>query len=218
MYLPLVVLSFFAIGVAWPFLHLGDLLETARPAGTLVTATGAMYNVVIPDEHLSHDLAIKVPATWMAFFTGVVGVGLAYLIYGMQKLNPAEIARATGPVFGLLKNKWYFDEIYEFIFIKPVHFIARRASDFDKQIIDRIIHTAAASAKFIAKGDDMLDRFGVDGLVNGFAKFTRNVGYSFKGFQTGRLRQYIMFIAIGTIVLFLIVVIMASGSLSFTGR
>ncbi len=59
--------------------------------------------------------------------------------------------------------------------------------------------------KSISSCDDLIDRFGVDGLVNGLAKTARSIGYSFRNFQTGSLRQYVMFIAMGTVTLFVIV-------------
>ena len=48
------------------------------------------------------------------------------------------------------------------------------------------------------------DKFLIDGLVDNFAEWTWNLGLSMRAVQTGRLRQYVMFIVVCTIVLFLV--------------
>ena len=53
--------------------------------------------------------------------------------------------------------------------------------------------------------DRIFDRFLIDGLANGIARWTYSVGVSLRAVQTGQLRQYVMFIALGTVTLFLII-------------
>ena len=52
------------------------------------------------------------------------------------------------------------------------------------------------------------DRGTIDAFVNFFASRTYGLGLALRGLQTGRLRQYVMFIALGAIVLFLLVGLM----------
>ena len=52
--------------------------------------------------------------------------------------------------------------------------------------------------------DAWIDRNLVDGLVNATAAATWNVGLELKKLQTGRLRQYVMFIVVGTVALFVL--------------
>ena len=47
--------------------------------------------------------------------------------------------------------------------------------------------------------DDMIDRYVVDGLVNVLAAWTWSIGNSLRTLQTGKLRQYVMLIVIGTV-------------------
>jgi NADH:ubiquinone oxidoreductase subunit 5 (subunit L)/multisubunit Na+/H+ antiporter MnhA subunit len=213
MYLPLVVTSIFAVIAGWPFLGLTSLLEQARTPGTLLhdahgafdIAKGQLWTVAIPNEHASHAPDIKFTAGIAAFSAAAIGVLIAAMFYAWKTFNPENVRQSFAPVYNFLRGKWYFDELYQYLFIAPTHFIARRISDFDKKVIDRIIDGLATLTRGIARADDLVDRFGVDGIVNGLATWTRSLGYSLRTIQTGSLRQYVMFIAAGTVAVFVIV-------------
>jgi NADH-quinone oxidoreductase subunit L len=104
-----------------------------------------------------------------------------------------------------LWNKWYFDELYQVIFIRPTMFVSGLISKFDKQVIDRFIESLARGALNVAKLDDLIDRYLVDGLVNIAAHWTYSVGRSLRSVQTGHLRQYVMLIVVGVVVLTVLV-------------
>jgi NADH-quinone oxidoreductase subunit L len=204
MYVPLVILSVFAIAVGWhiPFvdLSLNNLLEQARPAGEIGTGV-LMPDLVYPNEHASHESSIHITATLAAFSTAFAGFMLATVFYGWRKLDAAEVRKQFSPIYGFLLNKWWFDELYDFLFVKPVHFVSGLVSKFDKNIIDVLINKLAAGTKAIAKLDDMIDRNLVDGFVNVVGNWTYSTGRSLKAVQTGKLRHYVMFIVIGTVAL-----------------
>ncbi len=62
--------------------------------------------------------------------------------------------------------------------------------------------------------DDLIDRYLVDGLVNWTARSTFGLGLSLRGAETGKLRQYVVFIVVGTVAL---AVLVSFWSSSFTG-
>ena len=101
MWMPLVILAVFAFGIGWPMWGLTNLLEQARPAGTVETATGAVIwpSVIHPAEHMSHEGAIHVTASLVAFFTALSGFLLATAIYAWRLVNPELLRRATGPLY-----------------------------------------------------------------------------------------------------------------------
>jgi proton-translocating NADH-quinone oxidoreductase chain L len=207
MYVPLVILSVFAIGVGWTLpgtgLSVTNLLEQARPAGEIgsgVLWTGLHY----PNEHDSHAPAIHVAATLTAFGTAAAGFLLATVFYGWRKLDAADVRRQFSPIYNFLWNKWYFDELYQFIFIRPTHFVAGLIAKFDKQVIDVAIDKAAAGVRCVSRLDDAIDRNLVDGLVNLIAQWTYSIGRSLKAVQTGRIRQYVMLIVVGVVALTMI--------------
>jgi len=209
MTLPLIVLAVFAIGVGWelPIANLStkNLLEQARPVGTLATTHGElMTDLVIPNEHDSHAPAVKWAAGWLAFTTAALGVFLATIIYLWNILNPRELKQYFRPLHSWLWNKWWFDELYEFVFVKPTMIISGIASWFDKRVIDSILHGSAAICKGCSKVVyAVFDKTVVDGMVDGVAGITWDLGLWLRKLQTGNLRQYVMFIVVGTVVLFI---------------
>lgn len=206
---PLILLAVFAIGVGWTFpgtnLSVTNLLEQARPVGTLATTEGDLLTgLTIPNEHISHEPEFKVPAGIAAFATAASGLLLATLIYLVSfGPRPAELKNSFKPIHGFLTNKWWFDELYDLIFVKPTKLISGCISWFDRSIIDTIIHSIAAICKGLSTVfGGVLDNKIVNGFVDTVAQGTWETGLSLRKLQTGSLRQYVMFIAVGTILLF----------------
>lgn len=202
----------FAISLAiWSFasnLSLGELLESARPSGTLATVSGVvMSHWVWPNEHdvhVNHALVIRV--TLMAIGTAFVGFMLATVMYGLRRLNADDVRRQFPGVYRFLINKWWFDELYDAILIRPTHVIARFVAGIDRNWIDRFIDGLAAFTKSISIiWDRIADRTVVDGLVNLMAGWTYSFGLSLRAVQTGKLRQYVMFIVIGAVAIFVLI-------------
>jgi NADH-quinone oxidoreductase subunit L len=214
---PLIVLALFALAVAWPVFGLSGLIESARPAGTLATADGGvlMPNLIVPNEHLGHVDAVRVPAGLIAFGTALSGLLLASAIYWWGLINPAEIRRQFRAAHRFLVGKWWFDELYEAIFIQPTLFVSRCISGIDKRIIDFLIDGLAMVTRKVANvWDAVVDQRIVDGLFNGVAHRTWDVALALRVIQTGKLRQYVMFIVIGTVALFVLVSIVRSYALA----
>ena len=213
MYRPLILLAVFAtlVGCTVPdwsplFGGLGvqNLLEQARPAGALgegVLVAGLAY----PNEHASHAHSIHVQATVYAFSTALAGFLLATVFYGVRWLNPADVKQQFLPIYRFLLGKWYFDELYDFLFVRPCHFIASLISAVDRRLIDGFIDNTARWTRKLASIDDLIDRYFVDGLVNLTAAWVFSLGSSLRSLQTGRLRQYVMLIVIGTVALFVVI-------------
>jgi len=220
MYYPLVLLAVFAVGVGWTFpltdLSLTNLLEQSRPAGTLSTSEGVamlMPSLVYPSEPLSHLDAVKYPAGTAAFVMALSGFLLATAIYARHLLNPAEIRQQFRPVHRFLINKWWFDELYDMTFVAGTHALARVTAWWDRNVLDTIVHTLARVTRWLARFQDRwFDRAAIDGTVNAFARRTWNIAMSLHGVQTGRLRQYVMFIVVGTIALFMLISFVTGGS------
>ena len=188
-------------------MNCGGLLEQAQPVGTTPGAEGVLAeNLVVPAEQLSHVKAVKIPAGWAAFSAAAFGVLLATIIYLWRMLNPAEIRDSFKPLYAFLWNKWYFDELYDLIFVKPTHWISGLIAKFDRGIIDGIIHGTAATAKAAASiVSNVGDRTLVDGTVNAFANRTWDFGLMLRRLQTGSLRTYVLAIAMGTWITYMLV-------------
>jgi NADH-quinone oxidoreductase subunit L len=76
--------------------------------------------VMLPN-HQALEHAHHVP-TWVKLaplVVGVAGIALAYFLYMMRPDLPAKIAGTVPALYRFLLNKWYFDELYDFLFVRP---------------------------------------------------------------------------------------------------
>src|SRR5882724_2294031 len=79
------------------------------------------------------------------------GAFIAYLMYRREALSPEIFANlAGGFLYRLFDHKWYFDEIYQVIFVNGTLSLARLGSLFDQYIIDGIVDGSAALVRFAA--------------------------------------------------------------------
>ena len=163
---------------------------------------------------MSHEGSIHVTATLTAFATAAAGVLLAAVMYLWRIVSPTVVAYTFRPIYSFLAHRWYFDELYDAIFVRPAFAVANLASGTDRGVIDKLIDGIAWSARQLAGLDAWIDRNLVDGLVNATATATWNAGLELKKLQTGSLRQYVMFIAAGTVALFVLASIVFRSSLA----
>ncbi len=81
----------------------------------------------------------EVPA-WVKLAPGVMmvaGFGIAWLFYIVNPTLPEKLATALRPVYLFLYNKWYFDELYDRIFVRPAFAIGRLFwKGGDQKVID----------------------------------------------------------------------------------
>jgi proton-translocating NADH-quinone oxidoreductase chain L len=115
------------------------------------------------------------------------GMGIAYYAYGRESSIPTRIAKGSGALYTLVKNKFYIDVFY-------TNVIAERA---------------VLGFSFLMDG---FERRVLDGLVNLFGNLFENSGTTLRKIQTGLARQYAAIILIGLILaLILLRVLMLAG-------
>jgi NADH-quinone oxidoreductase subunit L len=210
MYVPLVILATLAVVAGWPLPHLSlpGILEQARPLGTLEGAGHGLLlpTLVMPPEHLSHVSEIHVPVTLAAFGVALVGFLLAVAFYWRRAVDPNDVRQQFPRIYQFLRNKWWFDELYNFVFVRPTLLLARLTADLDRRGIDALADGSARLVLSVSNADDWIDRLFVDGLVNLTARWIHAIGLWLRRLQTGNLRQYVMFIVAGLVALFVLIV------------
>ncbi len=96
-------------------------------------------SIFILSGHEALNNAHYVPK-WVKLFPivlGILGISIATLFYVLIPDLPKITSHLFRPVYLLFYNKWYFDEIYTFIFINPIKFLSNFFwKIFDKKIID----------------------------------------------------------------------------------
>ncbi|MEQ9410402.1 MAG: NADH-quinone oxidoreductase subunit L [Fuerstiella sp.] len=205
MTVPLLVLAPFAwlcaVGGEHGNLYLmltGDA-PTHLAAGVAATAGGLQ----LPGHEAVH--AVHATAGTWALIAAFSGALVAWVLYGTNAVNLDEMKRNLAGVHGFLVNKWHFDDLYDALFMKPAHKVAAFCAWVDRAIFDSILHATARITVLISKWDRIFDENVVDGFVNLIASATLSFGTSLKAVQTGRLRQYVMFIVLGVVILFAVV-------------
>ena len=154
----------------------GDDHAAKDDHGAPVAPTGAIF--MAPDNHVLHD-AHYAPK-WVKvspFVAMLIGFVMALWFYIWNPEMPKRWAEAQRPLYLFLLNKWYFDEIYDAIFVRP----------------------ASALGRFLWKrGDENT----IDGTINGIAMgiipfFTRLAGRA----QSGYIFTYALAMVLGIVVL-----------------
>lgn len=127
--IPLMILAFGAVfSGLWGF----GMLDIANPEiargffGDAIFVLDAhnplMLMAAEGGAHSTIGLMLHAPMTW-PFWLAIGGIALAYLMYFKQTAMPGKVRAASGPIYTFLLNKWYWDELYERIFIRPARAI-----------------------------------------------------------------------------------------------
>ena len=136
---------------------------------------GAIVNA--PGNEIMHHVH-EVPG-WVPLAPTIVGLGgiaLAYVMYMFAPSLPGALARAFPGVHRFLLNKWYFDELYDAIFVRPAQALARG---------------------FWKIGDVRI----IDGVPNGLAASVAGAARQAVALQSGRVASYAFTMIVGLVVL-----------------
>ncbi len=164
MLVPLGVLSLGAIFAGWIFS--GDYLDAEAFWNGSIAYRAALM-------HAMHEVPLWVKLS--ATFVMIVGFGTAWYAYIRKPSLPKETVEQLGPIYHFVYNKWYFDELYNFIFVKPAFWLGRI---------------------FWQKGDiGIIDRFGPDGAAWAVGKGAVLA----KKVQSGYLYSYALVMLLGLV-------------------
>jgi NADH:ubiquinone oxidoreductase subunit 5 (subunit L)/multisubunit Na+/H+ antiporter MnhA subunit len=195
MWVPLAILAVLAVvGAGLPGL---PILESFIAYGQPGAVAGGELSGLAARSHELHG-----PATIVASLTAFTGAALAFCVYYFGLLNPDDARRQFRPVYELLANKWYFDELYRYLFVRPTLILTACCRWIDRAIIDGFLDGSARGTVSFSARDGKFDLGVVDGLANLIGNSFFGGGLSLRRVQTGWLRGYIMLIAVGTVGLF----------------
>jgi len=168
----------------------------------IILSIGAIFaGFLFKDLFISHDghdsfwaqsilflepLSSEHPPMWFLLLTPIlvlISIPIAYYLFVKNKSIPEEIVKINRPLYQFLVNKWYFDELYDYIIIKP-----------SKKI-----------GLFLWKTCDVkiIDGFGPDGI----SMLIKKVSQKANKFQSGFIYQYafVMLLGFSALLTYLIV-------------
>ena len=126
------------------------------------------------------------PPLWFLILTPslvILAIPFSYLIFLKNTNLSKQIMENNLPLYKFLKNKWYFDELYDYVFIIP----CKKIGHFFWKFIDGLI----------------IDRFGPDGISNLIKKFSNKAVQ----FQSGFIYQYAFIMLLGFSIILTILII-----------
>ena len=172
MTIPLIILAILSviggwIGIPEIFMSGGHRLET------FLEPVFAQSNALTEKHALSH-------ATEYMLMGVSVGAALIALIYAWTKFSKYEKTDVEETGLGkVLANKWYVDELYDAIIVKPVQAIAKYFNN-------------------------VFEKKGIDGFVNGIGKAVNYSSRQIRLLQTGQVGTYVLMMVLGILLFFII--------------
>jgi NADH-quinone oxidoreductase subunit L len=131
---------------------------------------------IAPTNHVLANME-DVP-TWVSLLPtvmGLSGIALSYLCFMFFPEIPAAFTSTFGGLYRFVLNKWYFDELYDVVFVRPTMCLARLFWDIDAKV--------------------------VDGMPNGVASLTVGTSGRAVKLQTGSIANYAFTMLIGLVIL-----------------
>ncbi len=170
--IPLIILAILSvvggwIGIPEVFMHGGHRLET------FLEPVFAQSNALTEKHHLSH-------ATEYMLMGVSVAAALAALVFAWSKFSKYQKVEKEETGLGkVLANKWYVDELYDTIIVKPVLSIAKYFNN-------------------------IFERKGIDGFVNGVGKAVNYGSRQIRLLQSGQVGIYVLMMVLGMLLFFII--------------
>jgi NADH-quinone oxidoreductase subunit L len=165
---PMVILAFFAV--------------VSGLAGTPLADYFA--EIVSPSEFVMETLALErhefnLPLAALSVLVAVGGIALAYALYVPKPERAAALARRFSGLYSFLDKGWYFDALYDRVFVRPAMAIGRATREFDRRALG--------------------------GLVTGVGRGSGGLGERLRPLQSGGAQNYALFILVSMLILGVIV-------------
>jgi NADH-quinone oxidoreductase subunit L len=155
-------------------------------ANFLAPIFGGRESVEAAGEVAAHQLELILAGVAVA--SALIGLGAAYWMYLKKSGKADDLAKSMKPAYTTLLNKYYVDELYAAVVVRPLLWI---------------------STNVLWKAVDVA---GIDGTVNGIAHGATAVGDGTRHTQSGNTRSYAVWVVVGAIVVLAVIFFWPSGA------
>jgi NADH-quinone oxidoreductase subunit L len=176
MTIPLIILAIGAISAGWVGIP-------AALGGS--NAIAHFFEPVLGHPHVTAAHEEEFMVMSISIVAAIGGIFVSWIFYSLKPEIPKTLAAKFKGIYTTLWNKYYVDELYGFIIVRPTKWIASN------------ILVAVTDGKII------------EGIVNGVPQAIRNFGERLRKLQTGHLQHYAVSMAIGLFVILTLVLIAA---------
>ena len=186
MWLPIAVLSLFAIGLGF---------------------YGGKYAQYLGAEE--EELSGKALVMGLSVAVGAVGILLGWVLYGRKTLahasDPDPLEAKLGGLFTCLNRKWYVDEFYEATIIRATMATGTLFRVIDKRLVDGLLHLIVWVVRGISHVCRWVgDEFFINGGFDAGCQTVRGSGWLMSKLQSGRIQTYFRVLGLGTIILLVV--------------
>jgi NADH-quinone oxidoreductase subunit L len=153
--------------------------------------------------HQAHAFHFWPDVPLMLFSTLIALGGLftAYRFYVQDPELPRRLAGRFTFAYQTLLNKYYIDEFYDAFIVRPVTWAMNACWTVDARVVDGIVNGFATFTRLYANWSGIFDRRVVDGSVNGVGVLVQSGARAFRLLQTGMVQNYLLVMGLSVFVL-----------------
>ncbi len=172
MTIPLMVLAVLSVVGGW--MGIPEVLSGSNQVGEFLSPVFAASQTLLHESHLAHSTEFMLIGIVIALT--LVVIGFAYFTYVKKNAVPVEEGKELSAAHGLVYHKYYVDELYESLIVKPLFWLST--------IFERFI-----------------EKLGIDGLVNGVGSTVVGGSKVARLLQTGNIGFYIFAMVVSIILI-----------------
>jgi NADH-quinone oxidoreductase subunit L len=146
-----------------------------------------------------------IPLAVITLLLALVAIVISYFIYRpkAQKAGVDDPLRKLGLIFKTLNHKYWIDELYHRIFVRPFVWLSQfLANVIDWRFLHNWIHERAIRDTFLKMTDFLanpIDKLVIDGAVNGTGRLVARASGGLRKMQTGYVRSYALMMLGGVV-------------------
>ena len=151
----------------------------------------------------AHDASTEWILMGISVAVAIIGIVVARYFYHHKPHIPDTLEKSLKPLHGLLYNKYYVDEIYDFLFVNGLGKGGGRVlGAFDRNVVDGAVNGAGWLTRFSSRVSIWWDTWIVDGAVRLGSFTVKLLSYPVCILQTGRVQAYALFVVVGVLIFF----------------
>ena len=192
MTVPLIVLAFLAI--------VGGFLGFPPEHGWI---HGFLAGVATPAGAEVHEVSVGLLVGLMgiAILIAVSGWGVAHYLYSARPRAAEDWAARAPGTYGTLLNKYYVDELYDWMFVEPCKRLGMIWDWIDSNIIDRMVRAVGRMADLGSAGSTWFEKHVIYGAANVIGFGNHLAAWSWRKLQSGMVHHYAAMIVVGLFLL-----------------
>ncbi len=211
MTVPLAVLALFAVVAGWV-----GIPESFPGLGGLVPNWFESFVGSSIPEGLHLPAGHSLVPLLASLVVALGGLLLGWLVYRRQAAGaPDPLAGALGGVYRWLQNKYYLDELYARVLIRPAHWLAETFTDrwIDRGLLDGSLRALVSGGVWLGNFlRNVIDLPVVNGAGNTLGRGARRMGEDLRPMQSGRVQQYMIWtllavLAVGFVLYYFLIVV-----------